>query len=132
MTIPHAGAEHLMDFAEHRRISQSFLTSEFSSPKVLANAAKENSISIAYGTERSSGMDRSDLSNLTAFVAVADRDGVRLIGQVNITGATSVGQRTIVYPFASLGTPPQSVHYRGEPTRLAHCEVREGVTMNRH
>jgi UDP-N-acetylglucosamine acyltransferase len=58
---------------------------------------------------------------------------VRLIGQVNITGATTVGQRTVVYPFASLGTPPQSVHYRGEPTRLAvgaHCEVREGVTMN--
>jgi UDP-N-acetylglucosamine acyltransferase len=61
------------------------------------------------------------------------KDGVRLIGQVSITGATTVGQQTIVYPFASLGTPPQSVHYRGEPTRLAvgaHCEVREGVTMN--
>jgi hypothetical protein len=33
----HAGAEHLIDFAEHRRTSQSFLTSEFSSPKVLTN-----------------------------------------------------------------------------------------------
>lgn len=38
-----------------------------------------------------------------------------------------------MYPFASLGTPPQSVHYRGGPTRLvigARCELREGVTMN--
>ena len=38
------------------------------------------------------------------------KDGVRLIGQVNV-----------------------SIHYRGEPTQLvigARCEVREGVTMN--
>ena len=47
--------------------------------------------------------------------------------------ATTIGARTVVYPFASLGTPPQSVHYRGGPTRLiigARCEIREGVTMN--
>jgi UDP-N-acetylglucosamine acyltransferase len=61
------------------------------------------------------------------------KDGVRLIGHVNITGVTSMGEGCIVYPFASLGTPPQSVHYRGGPTQLvigARCEIREGVTMN--
>lgn len=60
-------------------------------------------------------------------------DGVRLIAHVHITGVTSVGESTVVYPFASLGTPPQSVHYRGGATRLivgAHCEIREGTTMN--
>src|SRR5690348_9282721 len=60
-------------------------------------------------------------------------DGVRLIGHVNVTGATSLGEGTVVYPFSSLGTPPQSVHYRGGNTRLvigAGCELREGVTMN--
>lgn len=59
--------------------------------------------------------------------------GVRLIGHVNLTGVTRIGEATVVYPFASLGTPPQSVHYRGGPTRLiigAHCELREGVTIN--
>jgi UDP-N-acetylglucosamine acyltransferase len=59
--------------------------------------------------------------------------GVRLIGHVNVTGVTSIGEGTVVYPFASLGTPPQSVHYRGGATRLvigARCELREGVTMN--
>src|ERR1700747_451890 len=64
---------------------------------------------------------------------VALKDGVRLVGHVNVTGATAIGEGTVVYPFASLGTPPQSVHYRGEPTQLvigARCEVREGVTMN--
>src|SRR6202166_3205776 len=59
--------------------------------------------------------------------------GVRLLGHVNVTGATTVGEGTVVYPFCSLGTPPQSVHYRGGATRLVigvGCELREGVTMN--
>jgi len=60
-------------------------------------------------------------------------DGVRLIAQVHISGVTTMGEATVVYPFASLGTPPQSVHYRGGATRLIvgpHCELRESVTMN--
>jgi UDP-N-acetylglucosamine acyltransferase len=59
--------------------------------------------------------------------------GVRLISHVNVTGATTIGQGTVVYPFSSLGTPPQSVHYRGGATKLvigARCELRESVTMN--
>src|SRR6202521_2456660 len=36
-------------------------------------AANENSISIAFGVERNSAMDRGRLADLTAFVAVADR-----------------------------------------------------------
>jgi UDP-N-acetylglucosamine acyltransferase len=60
-------------------------------------------------------------------------DGCRLIGHVNIGGHTTIGPRTVIYPFASLGSPPQSVHYRGGPTRLvvgADCDIREHVTMN--
>jgi UDP-N-acetylglucosamine acyltransferase len=59
--------------------------------------------------------------------------GVRLISHVNVTGRTSIGARTVVYPFASLGTPPQSVNYRGGDTRLiigADCQIREGCTAN--
>ena len=59
--------------------------------------------------------------------------GVRLIAHVAITGVTAIGDETVVYPFSSLGTPPQSVHYRGGATRLVvgpRCELREGVTMN--
>ncbi len=59
--------------------------------------------------------------------------GVRLIGHVHVTGAPTIGEGTVVYPFSSLGTPPQSVHSRGGATRLvigARCELREGVTMN--
>src|ERR1700730_15007854 len=38
---------------------------------------KENPISVAFGVERNSGMDRGDLANLTAFVAVADQRSFR-------------------------------------------------------
>ena len=57
----------------------------------------------------------------------------RLIAHVHVAGHTTIGPRTTLYPFASLGTPPQSVKYRGGPTRLvvgADCDIREGVTMN--
>jgi UDP-N-acetylglucosamine acyltransferase len=60
-------------------------------------------------------------------------DGVRLVAHVYIAGHTAIGPRTVVYPFASLGTPPQSTRYRGGPTRLmigADCDLRESVTMN--
>src|ERR1700732_363902 len=60
-------------------------------------------------------------------------EGCRLVAHVHITGPTTIGARTVVYPFASLGTPPQSVKYRGGPTRLAigsDCDIREKVTIN--
>jgi UDP-N-acetylglucosamine acyltransferase len=60
-------------------------------------------------------------------------DGCRLVSQVHVAGHTTIGPRTVIYPFVSLGTPPQSVKYRGGPTRLvigAECDIRESVTMN--
>jgi UDP-N-acetylglucosamine acyltransferase len=60
-------------------------------------------------------------------------DGCRLLAHVNLTGHTSIGARTVIHPFASLGSPPQSVHYHGGATRLvvgADCDIRENVTMN--
>jgi UDP-N-acetylglucosamine acyltransferase len=64
---------------------------------------------------------------------VAIGDGARLVAHVHLTGHTSIGARTVIYPFASLGTPPQSTKYKGGPTRLvvgADCDIRENVTMN--
>jgi UDP-N-acetylglucosamine acyltransferase len=60
-------------------------------------------------------------------------DGCRLESHVNVTGHTSIGARTRIGAFSSLGTPPQSVGYRGGPTKLivgADCDIREHVTMN--
>src|ERR1700761_4554606 len=56
-----------------------------------------------------------------------------LIAHVHITAQTTIGDNCTIYPFVSLGTPPQSLSYRGELTRLeigAGCTIRESVTMN--
>jgi UDP-N-acetylglucosamine acyltransferase len=55
------------------------------------------------------------------------------VAHVHLAGHTSIGPDCTIYPFTSLGTPPQSVHYRGGPTRLtigARCQIRESVTVN--
>jgi UDP-N-acetylglucosamine acyltransferase len=60
-------------------------------------------------------------------------DNCRLVANVHIAGHTTIGTGTVIYPFASLGTPPQSVKYRGGPTRLIigqNCDIRESVTVN--
>ena len=64
---------------------------------------------------------------------VSIASGCRLIAHVHVAGHTSIGARTVVYPYASLGGPPQSLSYRGEPTQLVigtDCDLREGVTMS--
>ncbi len=60
-------------------------------------------------------------------------DDCKLLAHVHIAGRTSIGARTSISPFASLGTLPQSVHYKGEDTALRigeDCDIREYVTMN--
>ena len=59
--------------------------------------------------------------------------GVKLISHVSVTGRTTIGAGTRMFPFASLGSEPQDLKYKGEHATLeigAHCPIREGVTMN--
>ena len=58
---------------------------------------------------------------------------VVLHSHVAITGDTSVGEGTEIYPFASIGAAPQDLKFQGERTRLeigARNRIREYVTMN--
>ncbi len=60
-------------------------------------------------------------------------EGVELISHVAVAGRTSIGDGTRVFPFASIGQPPQDLKYRGEPSRLVigrNNIIREHVTMN--
>lgn len=60
-------------------------------------------------------------------------EGVTLVSHVSVAGRTRIGARTKVYPFASIGQPPQDLKYRGEPSRLeigADTVIRENVTLN--
>jgi len=60
-------------------------------------------------------------------------DNCVLHSHVVVAGATSIGADCQIYPFASLGHPPQHFKYGGEKNRLVIGErniIREHVTMN--
>jgi len=59
---------------------------------------------------------------------------VEIAGHVVIEGPCEIGGGNQIYPFASIGQPPQDLKYKGEETRLVVGErnvIREYVTMNR-
>jgi UDP-N-acetylglucosamine acyltransferase len=60
-------------------------------------------------------------------------EGVRLLSHVVVGGTTEIGSGTQIFPFASIGLPPQDRKYRGEASRLEigrDCTIREHVTIN--
>ncbi len=64
---------------------------------------------------------------------VSIAEGCELVSHVVLAGRTSVGPRTTIFPFASIGHEPQDLKFAGEASTLtigADCKIREGVTMN--
>jgi UDP-N-acetylglucosamine acyltransferase len=60
-------------------------------------------------------------------------EGVILHSHVAITGVTSIGAGTEIWPFASVGSAPQDLKYDGERTELiigAKNRIREYATLN--
>ena len=60
-------------------------------------------------------------------------DNVELVSNVHIEGNTKVGKGTRVFPFASIGTQPQDLKFKGEKNSLEIGEnnlIREYVTIN--
>lgn len=83
------------------------------------------------GARLADGVEIGPFCTVGADVVLGE--GVRLVSHVAIGGHTTIGAGSSVHPFASLGSPPQSFHYKGEPSRLligSNCVIREHVTMN--
>lgn len=60
-------------------------------------------------------------------------EGTEIQSHVNITGNTIIGSNTKIFPFASIGTNPQDLKYKGEKTKLdigSNNIIREHVTIN--
>ena len=60
-------------------------------------------------------------------------ENVELISNVHIEGKTKIGKGTKIFPFASIGTAPQDLKYKGEHNSLEIGEnnmIREYVTIN--
>ena len=60
-------------------------------------------------------------------------DNVELVSNVHIEGNTTIGTGTKIFPFASIGTQPQDLKFKGEKTFLEIGKnnlIREYVTIN--
>ena len=60
-------------------------------------------------------------------------DNTDIHSHVNIAGHTKIGSGTTIFPFASIGTQPQDLKYRGEKNNLiigSNNIIREYVTIN--
>ena len=60
-------------------------------------------------------------------------DEVEIHSHVNIVGDTKIGKETKIFPFASIGTQPQDLKYKGEKSSLIIGKnniIREYVTIN--
>ena len=60
-------------------------------------------------------------------------DYVEIQSHVNISGNTKIGAETKIFPFASIGTQPQDLKYKGEKNALIIGKkniIREYVTIN--
>jgi UDP-N-acetylglucosamine acyltransferase len=61
-------------------------------------------------------------------------EGTEILSHVVIEGLTTIGRNNRIYPFVTLGTPPQDIGYRGEATRLIVGDnniIREYATIHR-
>ena len=62
------------------------------------------------------------------------KNGTKLVSNVIIEGKTEIGENCTVYPFTSLGFPPQDLKYKGEKTGLKignNNIIREYTTIHR-
>lgn len=83
------------------------------------------------GAELGHGVRVGPFCHVSAEAVIGD--GVELIGNVSVLGATTIGAGSKVYPQAVLGAPPQNAKHKGGRTTLVigpNCIIREAVTMH--
>lgn len=71
--------------------------------------------------------------NVVIGESVKLASGVKIVANAYLEFC-EVGENTVISPFASIGTPPQDLGYKGEPTKVivgANCLIKENVTINR-
>lgn len=60
-------------------------------------------------------------------------NGVKIVANAYLEFC-EIGEGTVISPFSSIGTPPQDLGYKGEPTKVIvgkNCLIKENVTINR-
>lgn len=87
---------------------------------------------ISTGAELGSNVSVGPYSTIGPHVSIGD--GTYIGAHVVVEGRTQIGKDNQIYPFSSIGTPPQDIGYKGEDTRLNIGDgnvIREYVTIHR-
>ena len=79
----------------------------------------------------------SSSANIGAYSIIGPNvkisNNTKIHSHVNITGNTSIGTGNEIFPFSSIGTPPQDLKYKGEKNSLIigdNNKFREYVNIN--
>jgi UDP-N-acetylglucosamine acyltransferase len=83
-------------------------------------------------TEIDPGVDIGPFCILKSGVKI--KRGTRLLSHVVIEGSTEIGINCTIFPYTSIGVPPQDLKYKGEKTRLCigdNNTIREYVSIHR-
>ena len=83
------------------------------------------------GAELADGVTVGPFAYVGAHVKLGK--GTVVMNHATIDGHTELGEGNVVYPYASVGTQPQDLKYKGEPTQLKmghRNRVREFATVN--
>jgi UDP-N-acetylglucosamine acyltransferase len=62
------------------------------------------------------------------------KKGTKLVSNVIIEGESEIGENCIIYPFTSIGLPPQDIKYKGQKTGVkigTNNIIREYITIHR-
>ncbi len=84
------------------------------------------------------GAEIEDGTEIGPFCIIKDgvriKKGTKLLSNVIVEGNTEIGKNCTVYPFTSIGLPPQDMKYKGEPTGIIignNNTIREYVTIHK-
>ncbi len=86
---------------------------------------------VEVGAQLGAGVHVGPFCHVSADAVIGDM--VELISHVSIMNATTLGAGSRVFPYATLGAPPQNGNHKGGRTKLLigkNCTIRECVTMH--
>jgi UDP-N-acetylglucosamine acyltransferase len=87
---------------------------------------------VAEGARIAASAEIGPYSTIGPDVEIGEQ--TRLISHVVVDGHTRIGARNVIYPFTSIGVPPQDLKYAGEPTQVeigSDNTIRECITISR-
>lgn len=104
---------------------------ETAPPQSFKDVSIHPSATVAKGAKLGKGV----FVGANAFVGpdVTLHDGVKLAPNAFVTGLTTIGSQTEIFPFATVGCPPQDLKYKGERTELhvgSQNMIREYVNIS--